>query len=76
MIKLMDILLEKRDTIRDRNGELFGTIETTSNGIQIFRDKNGRRLGIYNPATNKTFSHTGALVGRGNVLTALIRIYN
>lgn len=72
----MDILLEKRDVIRDKNGELFGTIETISTGIQIFRDKNGRRLGIYNPATNKTFSHTGALVGRGNVLTALIRIYN
>jgi hypothetical protein len=75
MIKLLDILLEKRDTVRDRTGSLLGTIDTLSNGMQILKDRNGRRLGIYNPSTNKTHSHTGALVGMGNVLTSLITMY-
>lgn len=64
-----------RKPIRDRTGSLLGTIETLSTGVQIFRNKDGRRLGIYNPATNKTYSHTGALVGTGNVLTSLITIF-
>jgi hypothetical protein len=75
MIKLIDILCEKRDFVRDRTGSLLGTIETLSNGMTILRDKGGKRLGIYDPKTNKTYSHTGALVGRGNVLTSLLTIY-
>ena len=64
-----------RKPVRDRTGSLLGTMEILSNGVQIFRDKDGKRLGIYNPATNKTYSHTGALVGIGNVLTSLITIF-
>jgi hypothetical protein len=75
MIKLIDILCEKRDFVRDRTGSLLGTIETLSNGMIILRNNGGKRLGIYDTKTNKTYSHTGALVGRGNVLTSLLTIY-
>lgn len=75
MLKLIDILSEKRDFVRDRNGSLLGTTDVLPNGSVLLRDKNGRRLGIYDSKTNKTYSHTGALVGRGNVLTSLLTIY-
>ena len=75
MIKLMDILLEKRDYVRDRRGVPLGTLEIISTGIHILRDRQGRKLGIYNPKIDKTFDHIGTVVGKGNLLTSLITIY-
>jgi hypothetical protein len=75
MIKLMDILTERRDYVRDRRGVPLGTLEILSTGMHILRDRQGRKLGIYNSKTDKTFDHTGTIVGRGNVLSSLITIY-
>jgi len=75
MIKLKDILFESYESVRDRKGSLIGMIFTMADGRKIFRSGKGKLLGIYYPKTNETRDHTGALVGRGNVLSSLITIY-
>lgn len=75
MIKLIDILLEGRTPLKDTKGSIIGTLELKSNGVNVLRDTKGRLIGIYNPKTNKTHSHTGTIVGQGNVLTSLLTIY-
>lgn len=75
MNKLMNILFEKTETLRNSSGEVIGTIMTQSNGRQVFRNKSGKLLGTYEPQSNFTRDYTGKVVGIGNVLTYLINAY-
>ena len=59
------------ENLRDRNGHLLGWIKEV-NGNYELRDASGRLLGRYNPKTNVTIDRSGRLVGRGNLLAALI----
>ena len=60
------------EDLRDRNGNLFGRIQTLSDGRMELRDRNGNLKGIYNPKTNETRDRNGNLVARGNMLTNLL----
>jgi hypothetical protein len=75
MIKLKDILFESFQAVRDRKGVLIGMIFTMQDGRVLFRSNRGKLLGIYYPKSNETRDHTGALVGKGNLLSSLITIY-
>jgi hypothetical protein len=75
MIKLMDILLEKREYVRNNSGKVIGNITTETNGKQTFRDNSGKFLGIYDPKYNYTKDYTGKVVGKGNILGYLIKAY-
>jgi len=59
------------ENLRDRNGHLLGKIKEV-NGEYELRDASGRLLGRYNPKTNVTRDRCGRLIGRGNLLAALI----
>ena len=58
--------------LRDSNGRPVGKITVTSNGRLEGRDANGRLKGKYNPKDDRTYDSNGRLVGRGNLLAALI----
>jgi len=58
--------------LKDRNGNKIGAIEARSDGTQIGKDKNGNRRGEYNPKTNTTKDKNGNVLGKGNLLFALI----
>jgi hypothetical protein len=75
MIKLINILFEKTETLRNSSGKPVGTIMTQSNGRQVFRSKSGKLLGTYEPQSNYTRDYTGKVVGKGNILTYLIQAY-
>ncbi|WP_046861608.1 hypothetical protein [Microvirga massiliensis] len=62
-----------REYVRDRTGWMLGSYE--GNGISGrigARDAAGRRLGFYDERTDETRDATGRLIGRGNLLPALV----
>lgn len=59
--------------LRDHTGRLLGRIKTLQDGRLELRDHTGRLKGTYNPKKNETRDHTGGLVGKGNLLTTLLR---
>jgi hypothetical protein len=58
--------------LKDSRGKWIGSITTQSNGIQIAKDAQGRRVGEYDPKTNVTKDVSGKRVGTGNFLSSLI----
>ena len=58
--------------LRDSNSRPIGTITTTPAGKLEGRDVNGRFKGSYDPRTDQTRDSNGRVVGRGNVLAAVI----
>ncbi len=75
MIKLMDILFENIEYVRDKRGAVIGFIKKEKDGKQIYRDSRGKLLGFYMPKFNQTRDHNGSLVGKGNLLTSLSTFY-
>ena len=63
--------MAKQD-LRDRNGNLLGTIDTKSDGKLELRDRQGNLKGTYDPKSNTTRNRQGNLVGTGNLLTTLL----
>jgi hypothetical protein len=61
-----------KERLQDANGRPIGTITTTPGGKLEGRDANGRCKGSYDPKTDQTRAGNGRLVGRGNVLAAVI----
>jgi hypothetical protein len=61
-----------KQQLRDSNSRPIGTITTTSNGRLEGRDANGRLKGTYDPKTDQTRDSNGRVVGRGNVLAAVV----
>lgn len=57
--------------LRDKHGALIGKIREMSGMLHIY-DSHGTPKGKYDPKTNKTYDHTGALVGTGNLLVRLV----
>jgi len=62
----------KREQLRYELGRLLGTIATQSNGKIEARDALARFKGTYDPKSNETRDSLGRLVGKGNLLAALI----
>lgn len=61
-----------RKTLKDRYGKRIGEIVIKSDGMQELRDKYGKYLGKYDPKRDETRDRYGKLVGRGNLLSALL----
>ena len=57
--------------LRDKSGRLLGKIKESGNKLEL-RDASGRLKGTYNPRSNETRNSSGRLVGKGNMLTALL----
>ena len=58
--------------IRDKSGRLLATIKTDSSGKQEIRDKNSKKLGVYDPKSNETRDANNRLVAKGNTLSSFI----
>lgn len=61
-----------KQQLRDSNSRTIETITITSNGRLEGRDANGRLKGTYDPKTDQTRDSNGRVVGRGNVLAAVV----
>ncbi len=58
--------------LKDHTGRKIGFIKDSGTHTVIY-DYTGRRLGEYRANSNTTHDHTGRLVGKGNLLTSLLR---
>ena len=59
--------------LRDREGRTIGKIEDRDAGKIEIRDKFGRLAGSYDPKSNNTRDREGRSVGKGNLLTTLLK---
>ena len=57
--------------LKDGKGNLLGYTQESGQNIQI-KDKTGNILGSYRPADDRTYDKFGNLIGRGNLLPALL----
>jgi hypothetical protein len=58
--------------VRDKTGQELGTIRELEFGKLEAYDRLGTALGIYNPATDKTYDRLGLEIGSGNQLAWII----
>ena len=64
-----------REYVRDRAGRTLGSYEDNGVSGRIeARDAAGRRLGYYDKRANETRDAAGRLIGKGNLLPALLPI--
>ena len=62
-----------REVLRDNRGTIIGTLEPQRvTGKVIARDARGVVVGSYDPRLNETRDARGRVVGRGNLLGALL----
>ena len=54
-------------------GQVLGRIVTRNDGALVLYDATGRQLGYYVPAVDFTYETSGRVVGKGNMLTVLLR---
>ncbi len=62
----------ERITLKDKNYQVIGYIDTESNGIQTLRDRNYQIKGYYDPKQNVTKDRNYQIVAHGNLLTTLL----
>jgi hypothetical protein len=69
----LEIAAPARETLRDRRGLVMGVYERqTLTGKLITRNARGVIIGSFDPRSNETRDARGLLVGRGNLLPALL----
>lgn len=61
-----------RNPIKNEHGKIIGFIEELDNGDLIGKGFYGNIVGKYHKDTNKTHDFYGRIVGKGNILSALI----
>ncbi len=61
-----------QQTLKDRNNNTIGYIQTDSKGKQTIKDKNLVVKGYYDPETNVTKDRNHRVIGRGNLLATLL----
>jgi hypothetical protein len=62
-----------REVLRDHKGTIIGTLEPQRlTGNLIARDARGVLVGTYHPRSNETRDARGRVVGRANLLGALL----
>ncbi len=62
-----------REVLRDHRGTIIGTVEPqTLTGKLVARDARGIVVGSYDPRQNETRDARGRVIGRGNLLGALL----
>ena len=61
------------EVLRDHRGTIIGRVETQHHtGKLVARDARGVVVGSYDPRLNETRDARGRVIGRGNVLGALL----
>ena len=61
------------EVLRDHRGTIIGTVEPQRlTGKLVARDARGVLLGSFNPRLNETRDARGRVIGRGNLLGALL----
>ena len=63
---------EVNGDLKDASGRLLGRIKQRGSGMLEIRDKKNRLAGTYDFRSNATRDASGRLVGRGNLLSALV----
>ena len=61
-----------RIAIKDSSYRIIGYIDTDSSGKQTALDAHYKRVGYYDPRTDKTQDGSYRIIGSGNQLAALI----
>ncbi len=62
-----------REVLRDQRGTIIGILERQRlTGKLVARSPRGIVVGVYDPRTNETRDRHGRVVGRGNLLGALL----
>jgi hypothetical protein len=64
--------MSEREFLRDRYGTIIGQI-VVEGTRQTLRDRYGYLLGWYDDSSNLTHDQYGTIIGRGNLLTTLLR---
>ena len=64
--------MSERELLRDRYGNIIGQI-VTEGSRQTLRDRYGYLLGWYDSSNNFTHDAHGYIIGRGNLLTTLLK---
>ena len=64
--------MQDTEVLRDRCGVKIGEIRITGSRHALY-DFNGHFLGRYDAQSNCTYDEYGRTVGRGNLLTTLLR---
>ena len=59
--------------LKDKSGKLIGKITEFDGRLRI-SNAEGRIIGTYDPKTNFTRNAEGGLVGKGNLLTSLLKL--
>jgi hypothetical protein len=64
-----------REVLRDHRGTTIGRVKLQRlTGKLIARDAHGVVVGTYDPRSNETRDVHGRVIGRGNLLGALLRV--
>jgi len=59
--------------LEDSRGHILGFIRSEGGGRLRLESNNGYTLGYYDPRRNETTDKGGRVVGRGNLLTTLLK---
>jgi hypothetical protein len=60
------------ETLKDKNHNTIGFIETDSQGRQTLKDKNHNTKGYYDSKSNVTKDKNHNTIGQGNLLASLL----
>ena len=63
----------KREILRDDKFKILGYIDVEENGRQVLKGEKFRIIGYYEPQTNLTKDTKFRIVGKGNLLTMLLK---
>jgi hypothetical protein len=59
--------------LKDKNNKVLGKIKQLSNGQLEIYDYHNKRLGKYDPKTDQTRNANNTLIGKGNLLSMLLK---
>jgi hypothetical protein len=69
----VEITTPAQEVLRDRRGTIIGRIEHQRLTAKfVLRDHRGVVLGTFDPRSNETRDKSGRVIGRGNLLGALL----
>ena len=70
---VIEIAAPAREVLRDHRGTIIGTVEPQrKTGKVVARDAHGVVVGSYDRRLNETRNARGRVIGRGNLLGALL----
>lgn len=62
-----------RTILQEPSGKPIGWLDVYADGKRQIHKPCGTPLGFYNPTSNTTHYMSGSMVGRGDLLTSLLR---